>query len=298
MAPEQAQAKGIGPWTDLYAVGVMAFEMLTGRVPFDDPDEPWAVLMRHINEPLPPPLALNPALDAGIAAWLERMLAKDPAQRPASAREAWDQLDDHVVRAAGPFWRREARLDERLDGEHDEAHSRPLSEAEFPSAADLASSAQSGYLTFSEPPARTPTPPAPPPPPLPISSAVVTGGQVTAPPGTPEPAPVAPPARRRRRWVVAVVAAVALVGGSAAAGITALTPDGSTPSQPLLSMKSVEAAVRDSLPANDVRAVRCPPGTPRQPGLTVECRAALDGGGEMAVTIQQTADGVTAHPHL
>ena len=282
--------------------------------------------MRHINEPLPSPLALNPALDPGIAAWLERMLAKDPAQRPASARHAWDQIDDHVVRAAGPFWRREARLDERLDGEHDEAHSKPLSEAEFPSAAELASSAQSGYLTFSEPPARTPTPPAPmtpppvtvspppvpvtppvPPPPLtpapvparplPISPAVVTGGQVTAPPRIPDPEPPAP-ARRRRRWVIAVVATVALLGGSAAAGVTALRPDDSTPSPPSLSMKSVEAAVRESLPANDVRAVRCPPGTPRQPGLTIECLAALDGGGEMAVTIRQTADGVTAHPHL
>jgi serine/threonine protein kinase len=40
MAPEQAMAQDIGPWTDLYSVGCMAFEMFTGRVPFHDSDAP------------------------------------------------------------------------------------------------------------------------------------------------------------------------------------------------------------------------------------------------------------------
>ena len=52
MSPEQAMAKGVGLLTDLYAVGVMAYEMLVGRVPFTA-DTPIAVLLQHVNEPLP-----------------------------------------------------------------------------------------------------------------------------------------------------------------------------------------------------------------------------------------------------
>ena len=54
MAPEQAMAQDIGPWTDLYSVGCMAFEMFTGRVPFHDSEAPMAILLRHVNEPIPP----------------------------------------------------------------------------------------------------------------------------------------------------------------------------------------------------------------------------------------------------
>ena len=54
MAPEQAMAQDIGPWTDLYSVGCMAFEMFTGKVPFHDSDAPMAILLRHVNEPIAP----------------------------------------------------------------------------------------------------------------------------------------------------------------------------------------------------------------------------------------------------
>src|SRR5829696_8887393 len=56
MAPEQAMGKGkeVGPWTDLYSVGCMAYELFTGKPPFYDADEPLAILLRHITEPLPP----------------------------------------------------------------------------------------------------------------------------------------------------------------------------------------------------------------------------------------------------
>src|SRR5215207_5290160 len=53
MAPEQALAGEIGSWTDLYSVGVMAFELFTGRTPFHAADTPMAMLLRHINEPMP-----------------------------------------------------------------------------------------------------------------------------------------------------------------------------------------------------------------------------------------------------
>jgi protein kinase-like protein len=113
MAPEQALGKEIGPWTDLYSTGVIAYELLLGRLPFEEGDTPVAVLVQHIHEPIPPPRSINPDLDDGLASWLERMLAKDPEQRPASAAEAWEELEEIVIALLGPRWRREARLVKR-----------------------------------------------------------------------------------------------------------------------------------------------------------------------------------------
>ena len=61
MAPEQAMAQDIGPWTDLYSVGCMAFELFTGKVPFHDSDAPMAILLRHVNEPIAPGEVDRPA---------------------------------------------------------------------------------------------------------------------------------------------------------------------------------------------------------------------------------------------
>src|SRR5215210_4305568 len=110
MAPEQAMASEIGPWTDLYSLGVMAFEMLVGRLPFPEDEAPLAMLMRQVNEPVPPPRSINPELDDELADWIERMLVKDPAQRIRSASDAWDELEESVIRIFGARWRREARL--------------------------------------------------------------------------------------------------------------------------------------------------------------------------------------------
>src|SRR3954451_15129009 len=110
MAPEQAMAQDIGPPTDLYSVGCMAFEMLTGRVPFHDTEAPMAILLRHVNEPIPPVASVRPDIDPAISAWVERLLVKDPAQRTQSAIEAWDDLEELILGLLGPRWRRIARL--------------------------------------------------------------------------------------------------------------------------------------------------------------------------------------------
>jgi hypothetical protein len=110
MAPEQAMTKGIGPWTDLYSTGVIAYELLLGRLPFDQGDTPVAMLMQVVNEPIPPPLEVNPDLDPALASWLERMLAKEPSERPPGAAAAWDELEEIVIALLGPRGRREARL--------------------------------------------------------------------------------------------------------------------------------------------------------------------------------------------
>jgi Protein kinase domain len=110
MAPEQALAMKVGPSVDLYAVGVLAYEMLSGDVPFRGSDVAMAIMLQHLNEPAPPLRAANPDLDPALSAWVERLLAKAPEQRPPSAAEAWDDLDETVIRIAGPRWRRQSRL--------------------------------------------------------------------------------------------------------------------------------------------------------------------------------------------
>src|SRR4051794_1936424 len=110
MAPEQAMAQDIGPWTDLYSVGCMAFELFTGTVPFHDSDAPMAILLRHINEPIAPVKSLKPEVDQRISDWIERLLVKEPTARTQNANVAWDDFEEILLGLLGPRWRREARL--------------------------------------------------------------------------------------------------------------------------------------------------------------------------------------------
>jgi serine/threonine protein kinase len=128
MSPEQAMGREVGPWTDLYSTGIMAYEMLVGRLPFETTDTPVAVLLRHVNDAVPPPLELRRDLDPALAEWMVGMLDKDPSRRPANARVAWDALEEIVIEVLGPRWRREARLIETTAAA---ATSKPLTPAPF-----------------------------------------------------------------------------------------------------------------------------------------------------------------------
>jgi len=86
MAPERASSTIVDARTDLYSVGVMLYEMLTGRVPYDG-FSPVEVLRKHIREPLPAPRDLNPLLPIAAEAVLLRALAKRLEDRYQSARE-------------------------------------------------------------------------------------------------------------------------------------------------------------------------------------------------------------------
>jgi tRNA A-37 threonylcarbamoyl transferase component Bud32 len=116
MAPEQALGRELTPAADLYSLGVIAWEMLAGRVPFDDADAPVAVLYRQVHEPVPSVQSVAPRVDPRLAAWLSQMLAKEPSDRFASADVAWDALEDVVLDLLGARWRRQARLVESHSG--------------------------------------------------------------------------------------------------------------------------------------------------------------------------------------
>ena len=86
MAPEQALGQTIDGRADLYALGVLLYELTTGRLPFYG-DDPLTVVSQHVHAPVVPPRVLRSDLPASLEAVILRLLAKDPDQRFASAAE-------------------------------------------------------------------------------------------------------------------------------------------------------------------------------------------------------------------
>ena len=81
MAPEQAvSSAAVVPQSDIYSLGVVMYQLLTGRVPFDDPS-PMSVALKHINEAPPSPRRYNPALTSEVERVLLRALEKKPQDR-------------------------------------------------------------------------------------------------------------------------------------------------------------------------------------------------------------------------
>lgn len=81
IAPEQARHSNEAvPQSDLYALGVILYEMLTGVVPFDDPS-PTSVALQHITQPPPPPRSINPHLSEAVEIVLLKALSKAPEDR-------------------------------------------------------------------------------------------------------------------------------------------------------------------------------------------------------------------------
>jgi eukaryotic-like serine/threonine-protein kinase len=93
VAPEQASGEQVGPAADLYGLGCVLFEMVTGRAPYQG-DNAVSLASQHIFGPVPNPRALRPDLPGTVAAIVLKAMQKDPGQRFASAAVMADALAD------------------------------------------------------------------------------------------------------------------------------------------------------------------------------------------------------------
>ncbi len=104
LSPEQAKGRPVSEGSDLYSVGVMLYELLTGRVPFDG-DNSVAIALMHINEEPVPPIRLNSKVPPSLNDVVLRALNKNLDQRYAGAAEMSRQLKRTLTDPAGDFAR-------------------------------------------------------------------------------------------------------------------------------------------------------------------------------------------------
>ncbi|MFD5397151.1 protein kinase [Streptomyces sp. NPDC127097] len=96
LSPEQALGRGVDARSDLYSVGIMLFELLTGQLPFDA-DSPLAIAYAHVQEEPPVPSSINSSLPPAVDALVARALKKNPNERFPTA----EAMRDECLRIVG-----------------------------------------------------------------------------------------------------------------------------------------------------------------------------------------------------
>ena len=91
MSPEQLSGAELDPRSDLYSAGVVLFECLTGRVPFEA-ETTWSLIAKHLEEPVPDPRTLNPEVSPQLAGVIMKAMGKKPEERYQTAAQLHDAL--------------------------------------------------------------------------------------------------------------------------------------------------------------------------------------------------------------
>jgi eukaryotic-like serine/threonine-protein kinase len=189
LSPEQAQGHAVSEASDLYSIGVVLYELLTGRVPFDA-EAAVTIALKHVSEAPVPPTAISPAIPPELEQVVLWALNKDPAHRPADADQLIAALEQaRAAIVAGALGQRTADM-----------------AALGIAAAGLAEvPAAPSYAAGDVPP-----------PARPIGGEQAAGGAAVAPPAGSVP-PGEDEQHRRRWWPWALLVALLLAGGAVAA---------------------------------------------------------------------------------
>ena len=178
MSPEQGLGQPGDHRADIYSLGVMLYQLTTGQLPFDA-DTPLAIMLKHVNDPLPPPRSINPNLPEGI----ERVILKSLAKKPGERYQSVDEMLADLERAGSA--------------------SRPAMPAAAPVSASAPTAVAEPPLPAALPPTIVVSPPQAAPP------TVVANPPAAAPPParglkkiTPSPAPEAPQTLRQELRVI------------------------------------------------------------------------------------------------
>jgi len=144
LSPEQARGAPVDPRSDLYSLGIVLYEMLTGKVPFSG-DTPVEIAMKHLSQVPEPPSKLRPEVPHDLDAVIMRALAKDPDQRYGSAEE----MDADLARVARGV---------AVSRETEDAMTQVLSGAGINAAQTMVSRPRAVAAPPAPPAYRTPTP--------------------------------------------------------------------------------------------------------------------------------------------
>ncbi len=116
MAPEQASGVDLGPATDVYAAGVMLYELLSGRLPYPEEGGSLAIVLRHINEEPTPLAEVAPAVPPHLAGVVMQALARDPGERFESAEAFGVAVGQAASASWGGTWLERTGVSLRVPG--------------------------------------------------------------------------------------------------------------------------------------------------------------------------------------